>query len=116
MGRIFNSKCRAMFIFFSNTTVKCGLQLLEQLSLPDIPVIPLFTDIPFTLDIKTTTAPLSRAKADDHLMGKPIFPAPPSTHSELSFRLTRQLKIRARGYSSFSETDDAFFLGEYHRE
>lgn len=82
-----------------------------QLLFPDTPVFPLFTDIPFIINVTTTTALLSRSKADAHPENKPIFPAPPAMHTEVNFRLSRIMRIRAQRYGSESVDDVAYFLG-----
>ncbi|RDX47805.1 hypothetical protein OH76DRAFT_1484486 [Lentinus brumalis] len=70
-----------------------------ELLFPDMPVLPLFVDIPFIINVTTTTAPLTRAKADAHPEDRPIFPSPP-TISEIDFRLVRFMKIRAERFST----------------
>ncbi|KAI0691290.1 hypothetical protein C8T65DRAFT_670569 [Cerioporus squamosus] len=82
-----------------------------ELVFPDLPVLPLFTDIPFIINVTTTTAPLTRAKADAHPDNKPIFPPPPAIHSEIDFRLVRHMKVRAKHRSRESIDDVAYFLG-----
>ncbi|RPD67560.1 hypothetical protein L226DRAFT_529885 [Lentinus tigrinus ALCF2SS1-7] len=82
-----------------------------ELLLPDMPVLPLFTDIPFIINVTTTTAPLTRSKADAHPENKPIFPAPPAMHTEIDFRLMRIMRIRAEHMAAESIEDVAYFLG-----
>ena len=73
--------------------------------------LPLFTVLPVVIDIQTTTAPLTRAKADAHPPDKPIFPAPPAIHSEITCKLVRKAVIRAQGQSTTVESDAAHLLG-----
>ena len=82
-----------------------------QLLFPDTPVFPLFTDIPFIINVTTTTAPLSRSKADAQPENKHVFPAPPAMHTEVNFRLSRIMRIRAQRYGSESVDDVAYLLG-----
>ena len=70
----------------------------RQLLLPDTPVRPLFVQIPFEIHVKTTLAPVARAKADAHPADKPVFPPPPVSYSEVEFKLHRQLRLCAKGY------------------
>ncbi|KAI0684324.1 hypothetical protein C8Q76DRAFT_804011 [Earliella scabrosa] len=83
-----------------------------ELSVPDMKGgLPLFTVLPVVIDIQTTTAPLTRAKADAHPPDKPIFPAPPAIHSEITCKLVRKAVIRAQGQSTTVESDAAHLLG-----
>ncbi len=82
-----------------------------QLLFPDIPALPLFTDIPFIINVTTTTAPLTRAQADALPENKPIFPPPPAIHSEINFRLMRITRIRAKRFGAENAEDVAYFLG-----
>ncbi|TBU44365.1 hypothetical protein BD309DRAFT_40979 [Dichomitus squalens] len=81
------------------------------LSIPDVPVLPLFAELPFVIDITTTTAPLARAKADALPPDKPIFPAPPVAHSEIQFRLYRNLVLSPKGYVWTTDDAVACFFG-----
>ncbi|RPD67562.1 hypothetical protein L226DRAFT_529889 [Lentinus tigrinus ALCF2SS1-7] len=82
-----------------------------ELLLTDMPVLPLFTDIPFIINVTTTTAPLTRSKADAHPESKPIFPAPPAIHTAIDFRLMRIMRLRANCYTTELIEDVAYFLG-----
>ncbi|TFK83755.1 hypothetical protein K466DRAFT_497860 [Polyporus arcularius HHB13444] len=82
-----------------------------ELLYPDIPALPLFTDIPFIINVTTTTAPLTRAQADALPENKPIFPPPPAIHSEINFRLMRITRIRATRFGAENAEDVAYFLG-----
>ena len=70
-----------------------------QLALPDIPVLPLFSDIPYKITVTTTSAPLAREKAHaDKDKGKgttSTFPPPPRDPHELEFELEQRLQLRA---------------------
>ncbi|OSC96389.1 hypothetical protein PYCCODRAFT_1441092 [Trametes coccinea BRFM310] len=80
-----------------------------QLMIPELPVLPLFVPIPFVIEIKTTSPPLTRAKADALPQGKPVFPAAPEEFSALQFKLRRSLRIRANPYVVNSSSDVAVF-------
>ena len=81
------------------------------MSIPDVPVLPLFAELPFVIDITTTTAPLTRTKADALPPDKPIFPAPPVAHSDIQFRLNRSLSLTPRGYVYTTDDAVARFFG-----
>ncbi|KAM5542508.1 hypothetical protein V8D89_003967 [Ganoderma adspersum] len=83
-----------------------------EFSIPDVRVLPLFCDIPYKIKIVTTTAPLTAAKALAHPAGKPIFPSPPSAHTEINFKVCRRVYIRAKRFTAVGESDVAFILGE----
>ncbi len=75
-----------------------SVTILWQLSIPDIPVLPLFTSIPFKIDVNTITAAVVRHTRRDGSRDSGharIFPTPPSDPSEVTFQLVRRLKIRA---------------------
>ena len=82
------------------------------MSIPDVKVLPLFCDIPYQIRIVTTTAPLTAAKARAHPAGKPIFPAPPTTHADVDFKVCRRVYIRAKRFTAVGESDVAFILGQ----
>ncbi|KAI1782553.1 hypothetical protein LXA43DRAFT_905447 [Ganoderma leucocontextum] len=67
-------------------------------SIPDIPVLPLFTPLPFLITITTMTPPMTRAKALSHPQNKPIFPAPPQSHTDIHFCLCRNLVLCPEGF------------------
>ncbi len=79
--------------------------------LPDVPALPLFTKIPYIIDIITTTAPLARSKANAQPAHKAVFPPPPAIHTELTFRLIRRTAIRAQGRYDSGDVEAAWFLG-----
>ena len=81
------------------------------MSIPDVPVLPLFAQLPFVIDITTTTPPLIRAKADALPPDKSIFPAPPVAHKNIQFRLNRCLSITPRGYARTTDDAVACFFG-----
>ncbi|KAI9059985.1 hypothetical protein FKP32DRAFT_1595731 [Trametes sanguinea] len=80
-----------------------------RLMIPELPALPLFAPIPFVIEIKTTSPPLTRAKADALPQGKPVFPAAPEGFSALQFKLRRKLRIRANPYIVHSSSDVAVF-------
>ncbi len=72
---------------------------VRQLSIPDVPVFPLFTPVPFKVDVKTTTAKLTRriptdGRADTGPMQ--IFPTPPADASQFAFQLVRRTTVRVQ--------------------
>ncbi|PIL37729.1 hypothetical protein GSI_01423 [Ganoderma sinense ZZ0214-1] len=83
-----------------------------EFSFPDVRVLPLFCDIPYQIKIVTTTAALSAAKAHALPAGKPLFPSPPSAHTDIDFKLCRCVYIRAKRFTAVGESDVAFILGE----
>ncbi|RPD67561.1 hypothetical protein L226DRAFT_566250 [Lentinus tigrinus ALCF2SS1-7] len=83
-----------------------------ELSLPSIPVLPLFSDIPFTIRITTTTPPASRSKADASPSDKPLFPPVPLLPNGIQFSLLRKVRLRAKMFTDRSSKDVAVFLGE----
>ncbi|RPD67563.1 hypothetical protein L226DRAFT_499814 [Lentinus tigrinus ALCF2SS1-7] len=85
-----------------------------ELSLPDIPVLPLFSAIPYTVYVETTTAPQTRAKAGES--SKPIFPPVPASPHQIDFRLRRRLQVRADIHGNISTADIATFLGGKEKE
>ncbi|KAI0800098.1 hypothetical protein C8Q74DRAFT_1214134 [Fomes fomentarius] len=82
-----------------------------ELALPDIPVLPLFSDIPYAITVITTSAPLSKAKADAHPLDKLVFPPVPAAPHGLEFALHRNLTIRAKWMRATSSAAVAHFLG-----
>lgn len=66
------------------------------MTLPDIPAIPLFAKIPFTLRIVTETKEMKYDADDKH---KEVFPEPPSTPENVTFLLRRKLQMTAKGQS-----------------
>ncbi|KAI0691289.1 hypothetical protein C8T65DRAFT_745494 [Cerioporus squamosus] len=83
-----------------------------ELSLPNVPVLPLFSDIPFTIRVTITTAPLPRSKADACPSDKPLFPPVPAEPKGVQFLLQRKVKLRAKAFTDNSSRDVAVFLGE----
>ncbi|EJF62125.1 hypothetical protein DICSQDRAFT_169156 [Dichomitus squalens LYAD-421 SS1] len=57
--------------------------------------LPLFTEIPVVIKVKTTTACMSRSKADKHAPERPIFPALELEYYPVHLRLRRRLVLRA---------------------
>ncbi|KAI0737846.1 hypothetical protein C8Q80DRAFT_1114565 [Daedaleopsis nitida] len=79
-----------------------------ELALPNIPVLPLFSTIPYTIHVRTTSAPLPHSKLP---ADRPVFPPVPSSAGEIDFRLHRSLKIRAEHRRENPTGDVAVFLG-----
>lgn len=82
-----------------------------ELALPDIAVLPLFSDIPYAITVITTSAPLSKEKADAHPLEKPVFPPVPAAPHSLEFALHRNLTIRAKWMRATNSAAVAHFLG-----
>ena len=71
-------------------------------------ILPHCVDIPVLIKIKTATARLSRAKADKHPEGKPIFPAiaVDSNHTHpISINVHQAFTVRARGNTNVSTNE-----------
>ena len=79
-----------------------------QLALPDIPVLPLFSDIPYIITVTTTSAPLAREKAS---ADKATFPPLPRDPHELEFEvpIERSSWVALRIYPS-SHTNPIFVI------
>ena len=82
-----------------------------QVSIPDVPVLPLFTPLPFLITITTMTAPMTRAKALSHPSNKPIFPTPPQKQTDIDFRLYRNLVLAPQGFCWTTDETVATFFG-----
>ncbi|RDX41156.1 hypothetical protein OH76DRAFT_1365053 [Lentinus brumalis] len=70
-----------------------------ELFIPGIPVFPLFTPVPFKVDVKTTTAKLTRRiPTDGRADAGPtqIFPIPPADASQFAFQLVRRTTVRVQ--------------------
>ena len=80
--------------------------------LPSIPVLPLFSDIPFTIRVTTTTPPIPQSKADAYPSDKPLFPPVPVYPNGIRFVLHRKIRLRANAFTDKSGKDIAVFLGE----
>ena len=89
---------------------------MEQLAIPNIPVLPLFSDIPYTVTVRTTSAPTTRAKAEAHPPDKPVFPPVPLAPDDLEFALRRHLKIRAKYMRASASGDVVQILGGKEKE
>ncbi|KAI0691288.1 hypothetical protein C8T65DRAFT_670562 [Cerioporus squamosus] len=85
-----------------------------ELSLPDIPVLPLFSAIPYIVHVETTTPPQTYAKAGES--SKPIFPPVPTSPHEINFKLRRRLQMRAEIQGSISTADVVTILGGKEKE
>ncbi|KAH9937914.1 uncharacterized protein BXZ73DRAFT_100129 [Epithele typhae] len=83
-----------------------------ELSLPDIPVLPLSAVIPYTISVTTETPPLTRAKAAGLSSDKGVFPPIPTTPDAVEFKLRRRVKIMALKINSKSHKDICLFPGE----
>ncbi|KAI1791031.1 hypothetical protein LXA43DRAFT_1061632 [Ganoderma leucocontextum] len=69
-------------------------------------ILPHCVDIPVLMKVKTTTARLSRAKADKHPEGKPIFPAVEiDSNNPIHVNLRQKFTVRAGGDTKDSTTE-----------
>ncbi|KAI0684386.1 hypothetical protein C8Q76DRAFT_788686 [Earliella scabrosa] len=84
---------------------------LEQLAIPNIPVLPLFSDIPYTITVRTTSAPIARSKAEAHPPDKPFFPPVPASAHDVEFTVQRDVRIRAQYMVGSASETVAHFLG-----
>ncbi|OJT10309.1 hypothetical protein TRAPUB_13177 [Trametes pubescens] len=66
-----------------------------ELQVPKTSVFPLYVPIPFVIKIRTSSPPLTRAKADAHPPGEPVFPQVPTTYSAIQLKLHRKVFIKA---------------------
>lgn len=82
-----------------------------ELELPNIPVLPLFSDIPYAITITTTSAPLSKAKADAHPADKPVFPPLPETPHGIVFGVYWILKVHGKYHRGTMSNNGTRFLG-----
>ncbi|KAI0345944.1 hypothetical protein BDW22DRAFT_1389932 [Trametopsis cervina] len=78
------------------------------LVLPDIPVFPILTPIPFTLSVVTMS---KKMKQEDAPANAPVFPAPPSTPQDIDFRIERQVRISAFQHSEVSTEHFVSYVG-----
>ncbi|PIL33878.1 hypothetical protein GSI_03584 [Ganoderma sinense ZZ0214-1] len=84
-----------------------------ELSLPDIPVLPLFSDIPYAITVTTTTPPQPRRSPEaDPAGSKPLFPPVPQSADELEFALHRTVRLRAKYMRASESGDVALFIGK----
>lgn len=70
-----------------------------QLSLPRVDVFPLFTSIPFTIRVTTTTKSM-KYNPTDKISKEEMFPAPPLRPRNVLFTHRRCFEIRAKRYRS----------------
>ncbi|KAI0741772.1 hypothetical protein C8Q80DRAFT_1110257 [Daedaleopsis nitida] len=82
-----------------------------ELALADIPVLPIFSTIPYSISVTTTSPPLSRSKANALPADKPVFPPVPASPHDMEFKLNRRLKLTASGTIHEPTMDVASFLG-----
>ncbi|PIL37725.1 hypothetical protein GSI_01419 [Ganoderma sinense ZZ0214-1] len=82
-----------------------------KLALPNIQSLPLFSDIPYIINVTTTTAPLSHGKAHEHAGEKEIFPPVPRDPHEIEFELHRLVKFSAKITPGRASEDIATFFG-----
>ena len=70
-----------------------------QFSIPDIPIVPLFTPIPYTLRIVTRTKQMRKDDADQKSQ-KLLFPSPPTRLCDVQFYLKRHLVMKAHLFTT----------------
>ena len=90
--------------------LKSILMTLAKFKLPDIPVLPLLTDIPYSISITAVSAPMTQAKSPPP--DKPLFPAVPMGPDGVEFKLHRRLRIRTKVFSTRAGNDISCFLGK----
>lgn len=71
----------------------------RQLSMPDIDIVPIFTSIPFTLTVTTTSKTVER---DEATTSAPIFPPVPVAPKDVELTIERSVYIRANTWSTSS--------------
>ncbi len=71
-----------------------------QLTLPDLQEFPIFTPIPFALEIVTVTKPMAQ---EDTPLEQPIFPAPPTSPRDLELNLVRHVTLRENSWTSYDD-------------
>ncbi|KAI0697064.1 hypothetical protein C8T65DRAFT_28134 [Cerioporus squamosus] len=81
-----------------------------ELSVPDIAMFPLFTPIPYKIDITTNTAPATRRSRDDP-GNAPIFPSPPTNAAAMTLELVRRTHICVERRETTLKSTAAWFLG-----
>ena len=69
-----------------------SLSLSLQFSVPDIATFPLFTPIPYRIDITTETTP-ARRRSQDEPRDAAVFPSPPRNPSEMTLQLWRRTNV-----------------------
>ncbi|KAI0328194.1 hypothetical protein GY45DRAFT_1326605 [Cubamyces sp. BRFM 1775] len=79
-----------------------------ELRIPDVGVCPLFVPVPFVIDIKTISPPLSRAKAEAYPPDKPVFPPVPLSYQMLEFKLQQMVRVRAQYFKQRTPKDFVF--------
>ncbi|KAI0650969.1 hypothetical protein C8Q79DRAFT_1007179 [Trametes meyenii] len=67
-----------------------------QLSIPDEPVLPLFTPVPVIIKVQSTTPPSAHRKAEGSNSDKPVFPPVPDAYNKLEFKLERKSFVSAQ--------------------
>ena len=70
----------------------------------------------YTVTVRTTSAPTTRAKADAHPPDKPVFPPVPLAPDDLEFAHRRHLKIRAKYMRASASGDVVQILGGKEKE
>lgn len=68
------------------------------MKIPELTTLPLFTDIPVTLRIVTTTKPMSKEDSEGKDTKERLFPSPPLDPKEIGFHLRRRIHLNARGW------------------
>ena len=101
------SKCVLLLLFSAGPP---ELPPSPQLKLPRIPVLPISSDVPYTITVTTVSAPLARSKSPP--ADKPVFPPVPLTPDGLEFKLHRRLRVRAKIMRTNTGTTVATFLGK----
>ncbi|PSR74839.1 hypothetical protein PHLCEN_2v9553 [Hermanssonia centrifuga] len=78
------------------------------LVIPSLDVLPIFTPIPFTLNVVTVSKPMKREETPE---GESVFPAPPLTPKGAEFRLERNVYVRTHNWATTSDGNPVAVLG-----
>ncbi|KAJ6497529.1 hypothetical protein C8R45DRAFT_983242 [Mycena sanguinolenta] len=70
-----------------------------KLTIPDMASYPIATAIPFSFHVETETKAMHMSDAPVDKPGKPIFPAPPASSSDVRLAIHRKTEIRVRRWT-----------------
>jgi len=69
-----------------------------QVKMPKLDALPLFTNIPVTIHVMTTTKSMKRGDSEGRDTKERLFPCPPLDPKEIGFHLRRRIRLSARGW------------------
>ncbi|TFK87658.1 hypothetical protein K466DRAFT_103212 [Polyporus arcularius HHB13444] len=81
-----------------------------ELSIPDIAMLPLFTLIPYKIEVTTNTAPATRRSNGDP-GNTQIFPSPPTNAAAMILELVRRTNVSVERRDTTLKSTAAYFLG-----